>query len=248
MKYVLGLSFEFKYYKNPANIKIFSNNQLIDDIDLTEDIKMRNTPSLTVHENTPQYNWHKKWKNIPGYNGPEIQIPDKGFIYALDETVIQNSIKIEITNNNTNYSNGFMTHWSSFTFHEIFLIPTYYLNFENYVAFTKKLRQIRNNIPKYPTNATETYSLIWPNESRIVKNGIFTNFSTNGRWRKWKKGGSFSIELPIIEYIHEKGLKMLGPMNYEQLTEKERRYLVANTSMPLFFEYLKLINTQNEAT
>ena len=42
MKYVLGLSFEFKYYKNPANIKIFSNNQLIDDIDLTEDINSKN--------------------------------------------------------------------------------------------------------------------------------------------------------------------------------------------------------------
>ena len=42
MKYVLGLLFEYKYYKNPANIKIFSNDQLIDDIDLTENIKMKN--------------------------------------------------------------------------------------------------------------------------------------------------------------------------------------------------------------
>ena len=42
MKYVLCLLFEYKYYKNPANLKIFSNNQLIDEIDLTEDIKMKN--------------------------------------------------------------------------------------------------------------------------------------------------------------------------------------------------------------
>ena len=42
MKYVLGLLFEYEYYKNPANIKIFSNNQLIDEIDLTEDIKIKN--------------------------------------------------------------------------------------------------------------------------------------------------------------------------------------------------------------
>ena len=48
MKYVLGLSFEFKYYKNPANIKIFSNNQLIDDIDLTEDINSTNMTPVTL--------------------------------------------------------------------------------------------------------------------------------------------------------------------------------------------------------
>ena len=29
MKYALGLLFEFKYYKNPANMKIFVDNQLI---------------------------------------------------------------------------------------------------------------------------------------------------------------------------------------------------------------------------
>ena len=67
-------------------------------------------------------------------------------------------------------------------------------------------------------------------------------------WKKWTKGGSFSIELPIIEYIHEKELKMLGPINYEQLTEKEKRYLSIDLVCPLYFEYLQLINTQNETT
>ena len=58
MKYVLGLSFEFKYYKNPANIKIFSNNQLIDDIDLTEDIKLKTITPDELCKNLPEYN---KW-------------------------------------------------------------------------------------------------------------------------------------------------------------------------------------------
>ena len=239
MKYVLGLLFEYKYYKNPANIKIFSNNQLIDEIDLTEDINLKNIQ--IADDNISLYNWCKNWRDLTVEgtdSASELQIPDKSFIYTLDETIVKNSIRIEVTNNNTNYSNGFMTRWSSVTFHEIFLIPTYYLNFENYSAFAEKNRQIETNIHD---------SLRWPDEHRIVKNGKLDL----SNWKQWVKGGSFSIDLPIIDYIPEKpekGLKIIGPTNYEQLPEKEKRRLSTNTSMPLYFKRLKLINTQNEAS
>jgi hypothetical protein len=239
MKYVLGLLFEYKYYKNPANIKIFSNNQLIDEIDLTEDINLKNIQ--IADDNISLYNWCKKWKGLPVEGtdfASELQIPDKSFIYTLDETIVKNSIRIEVTNNNTNYSNGFITRWSSVTFHAVFLIPTYYLNFENYRAFAEKNRQIKTNIHD---------SLRWPDEHRIVKNGKLELFN----WKQWVKGGSFSIDLPIIDYIPEKpekGLKIIGPVNYEQLPENEKRRLSTNTSMPLYFKRLKLINTQNEAS
>ena len=259
MKYVLGFLFEYKYYKNPANIKIFSNNQLIDEIDLTEDIKMKNMLLPTADGNTHLYNFFKKWtthndwkENDDSWNNQtlqQLQIPEKGFVYTLDETIVKNSIRIEVTNNNTNYSNGFMTRWSSFTIHEIFLMPTYYLNVENYIAFGEKHIQIRNSIPNYPTYPTtipaETYSLVWPNENRVAKNNMDLYLDD---WSLREKGGSFSIELPIIEYLYEKELKMLGPVNYEQLKEKEKRRLITSAKMPLYLNQLKLINTQNEAT
>ena len=145
MKYVLGFLFEYKYYKNPANIKIFSNNQLIDEIDLTEDINMKNiTPTLKeilTHKQMRKLVPSITNNKLPSGIDPRdivslrdtgiLQIPKKVFVYTLDETILQNSIKIEITNNNTNYSNGFMTNCSSFIFHNIFLIPTYYLNIKN---------------------------------------------------------------------------------------------------------------------
>ena len=274
MKYVLGLLFEYEYYKNPANIKIFSNNQLIDEIDLTEDIKIKNmSGNKLLHKNALLYYWYKKWREdwvrtetdahvtnpslyfkndltntitLKGHveegasdvarghtfgkshgawsmDTKEIQIPSKMFIYTLDETVLQNSIKIEITNNNTNYSNGFMTKWSSFIFHDIFLIPTHYLDFKNYKAFLESQTQKKYNLPEYLNkDEGQPYSLIWPNEHRVVKNGELIDGTELAEmpstWKKWTKGGSFSIELPIIEYIHEKELKMLGPINYEQLT------------------------------
>ena len=245
MKYVLGLLFEYKYYKNPANIKIFSNNQLIDEIDLTEDINLKNIQ--IADDNISLYNWCKKWKGLPVEGTDftsELQIPDKSFIYTLDETIVKNSIRIEVTNNNTNYSNGFMTRWSSFTFHAIFLIPTYYLNFENYRAFAEKNRQIKTNIHD---------SLRWPDEHRIVKNGKleYGKLEYLSNWKQCVKGGSFSINLPIIDYIPEKpekGLKMLGPVNYEQLLQKEKRRLYQSDLCPLYFNQFNLINTQNETT
>ena len=92
-------------------------------------------------------------------------------------------------------------------------------------------------------------NLKWPDENRVVKNGQLNikNLDKTHWWNR-EKGGSFSFELPIIECILKKGLKMLGPRNYEQLVEKEKRRLTIGTSCILYFKYLNLINTQNETT
>jgi len=251
MKYVLGLSFEFKYYKNPANIKIFSNNQLIDDIDLTEDIKLKTITPDELCKNLPEYNkwyWPGWDTSIDSYNSFQYKkIPEKMFVYTLDETSVQNSIKIEVTNDNTNYSNSFMTKWSSITFRHIFLIPTYYLNLKNYALLFQKENPVITNFDRQSPIDKVNNNLIWPDETRFVKNGQLVNENSNKtHWCNWEKGGSFSFELPIIECILKKGLKMLGPINYEQLLEKEKRRLHLNDSCPLYFNHFNLINTQNE--
>jgi hypothetical protein len=274
MKYALGLSFEFKYYKHPANIKIFSNNQLIDDIDLTEDINSTNMTPVTLCKNIPVYNdWYYPWWNTytqpSGYEIWYKKIPEKMFVYTLDETNVQDSIRVEVTNDNTNNSNGFMTKWSSFTFRHIFLIPTYYLDLKNYASFLNNakckdwvINEAKGNEEKFrkANKINDKYALsnflLWPDEYRSVKNGKISNCfynKDNDDWNKdglfWKdqeKGGSFSIELPIIEYSQQRELKMLGPINYEQLLEKEKRYLYQSDVCPLYFNHLNLINIQNE--
>ena len=252
MKYVLGLSFEFKYYKNPANIKIFSNNQLIDDINLTEDINSTNLSPVTLCKTLPEYyDWYYPWWNTFNESGDYPQykkIPEKMFVYTLDETNVQNSIKIEVTNDNTNYSNSFMTKWSSFTFRRIFLIPTYYLDLKNYyLLMQKKDSDIFANPDNLKYNEKIDTNLTWPDENRVVKNGQLTLYqSDKTNWVNQEKGGSFSFELPIIECGIKKGLKMLGPKNYEQLLEKEKIRLYQSDLCPLYFNRFNLINTQNE--
>ena len=243
MKYIFGLLFEYEYYKNPANIKIFFNDHLIDDIDLTENINIRNIPFdpswLPIDASIRR---SKTWDGLKF-----LEIPEKVFVYTLDETIIQNSIKIKVTNNNSNYTNGFMTKWSSFEFHGIFLMPACYLNYKAYDEINVEQTNAKANIPDYPTAPEVMYSLQWPGESRVVRDGEFiTDGTDKENWTRHTKGGSFSMEFPIIEYIHKKGLKMIGPINYEQLLEKEKRLISVSDTWPLYLKHLKLINTQNE--
>ena len=252
MKYIFGLLFEYEYYKNPANIKIFFNDHLIDDIDLTENINIRNIPFdpswLPIDASIRRRN---RWDFLKF-----LEIPEKVFVYTLDETIIQNSIKIKVTNNNSNYTNGFMTKWSSFEFHGIFLMPACYLNYKAYDEINVEQTNAKANIPDYPkwpdwtpppTAPEAMYSLQWPGESRVVRDGEFiTDGTDKENWTRHTKGGSFSMEFPIIEYIHKKGLKMIGPINYEQLLEKEKRLISVSDEWPLYLKHLKLINTQNE--
>ena len=254
MKYIFGLLFEYEYYKNPANIKIFFNDHLIDDIDLTENINIRNIPFdpswLPIDASIRR---SKTWDGLKF-----LEIPEKVFVYTLDETIIQNSIKIKVTNNNSNYTNGFMTKWSSFEFHGIFLMPACYLNYKAYDEINVEQTNAKANIPDYPkwpdlprpdikTASEAMYSLQWPDERRVVRDGEFiTDGTDKENWTRHTKGGSFSMEFPIIEYIHKKGLKMIGPINYEQLLEKEKRLISVSDTWPLYLKHLKLINTQNE--
>ena len=243
MKYIFGLLFEYEYYKNPANIKIFFNDHLIDDIDLTENINIRNIPFdpswLPIDASIRR---GKTWDFLKF-----LEIPEKVFVYTLDETIIQNSIKIKVTNNNSNYTNGFMTKWSSFEFHGIFLMPACYLIYKAYDEINVEQTNAKANIPDYPTAPEAMYSLQWPGESRVVRDGEFiTDGTDKENWTRHTKGGSFSMEFPIIEYIYKKGLKMIGPINYEQLLEKEKKLIVESNFWPLYLKHLKLINTQNE--
>ena len=118
-------------FKMGGNSKV---NNVSFSIEKEGDIKMKDMLPPTPHDNTHLYNWYKKWTDDKkweeiekkagmmhlGSNMQKQQIPEKAFVYTLDETVLQNSIKIEITNNNSNYTNGFMTKWSSFKFRYIF--------------------------------------------------------------------------------------------------------------------------------
>lgn len=62
------------------------------------------------------------FSNRPNYEHIEI-LPNKLFLFEL-EIDNQKTIRIEVSNDNNNYSNGFMTKWSTITFSAIFVLPS----------------------------------------------------------------------------------------------------------------------------
>jgi len=183
MKYVLGLLFEYKRYKKNARIRIFSDDVLVDEITLDQDIgysvsrigkvlasekamyddslqiskadketfiKINNEclanlkkcidPEPTSGAQTLFSNMIKKQmsrklaklqNNIPVMNPPGSRrnyeyievLPNKLFLFEL-EIDNQKTVRIEVSNEDNNYSNGFMTKSSTITFSAIFVLPS----------------------------------------------------------------------------------------------------------------------------
>ena len=96
MKYVLGIGYDCKKYKQDPRCRVFVNNQLIDEFYIV----------------TPKNKGVNKWKK---YKSHQTYIPylwKKIHFYHIDENVFTkeiNNIKIELHNTDSNYTNGFMT-------------------------------------------------------------------------------------------------------------------------------------------
>jgi len=120
MSYVFGLSFEYRRYKRDAVMRIFADDHLVSEIDLTNDIKLK-TINLNV---MPKYKLLDQCR---------VGImPDKLYLFEISEQYLHSNLRIEIHNNNNNHTNGFMTKYSYLIFHDIFIIPNYMLEQKNW--------------------------------------------------------------------------------------------------------------------
>ena len=144
MKYCLGLSFGFKKYHRPARLRIFADDQLVDDVTLDEDIPTRCINLGDAHEHeVRKYGVERAPKlSVDGYANRYktkswnqtrcLFVPTKSFVYKLDDACLTKHIVIECNNPNSNYTNGFMTNWSELQFHHMFLCPVDLLDTEKY--------------------------------------------------------------------------------------------------------------------
>ena len=134
MKYVLGIGYDCKKYKQDPRCRVFVNNQLIDEFYIA----------------TPKNKGVNKWKK---YKSHQTYIPylwKKIHFYHIDENVFTkdiNDIRIEIQNAVSNYTNGFMTRSTLLDLRHIFLLPKNFLKYFKTDAenFYKHIGQI---IPK----------------------------------------------------------------------------------------------------
>lgn len=143
MKYLLGIGFFLKkrYKKNPS-VRVFLDDTFIDEFYIDENLESKrqwlSDPTHWIYEKQ-EWIWHFT------YSGPKAQPLSKprplnryGMdfcrrfrYYILDYQDLKNSSKLrfEIDNNDTNYTNGFMTRSTLIDLSKIFLIPCKYVNF-----------------------------------------------------------------------------------------------------------------------
>ena len=113
MKYVFGFNVGVKLYKKFPTIQVFTQDRLIDEVQLddshayTEFSLLDDDESLTNKPFKSQLNSVSKKINL----------------YILNDECLQDNIKLVVKNQDSNYTNGFMTKSTIIRFSHIFLMP-----------------------------------------------------------------------------------------------------------------------------
>jgi hypothetical protein len=164
MKYILGVGLEFKYFKGETKIKVFSDDTFIDEIVLDDHIP-NTLKKRKVMRPKDSFDSTNAGFDLGFSNICEMPLPNKIFLFEIDESCLGKKISFEMTDNNSNHSNGFMTKSNLVKFQTIFLMPKCALKKENY---TKLLEFLYKRFKKYDPYETENYHSYGPWKAFVI--------------------------------------------------------------------------------
>jgi hypothetical protein len=164
MKYILGIGLEFKYFKGETKIRIFSKDKFIDEILLDDHIPCTLKKRKIMKPNDSFGNQDTK-TNLGFSKILEIPLPNKLFLYEIDESCLGEKIIFEMNDKNSNHTNGFMTKSNLVKFQTIFLMPKSSLKEENY---TKLLGFMQKRFNKYDPYEEDGYNLFGPWKAFVI--------------------------------------------------------------------------------
>tara|TARA_B100001093_G_scaffold185925_1_gene178664 strand:- start:1500 stop:2297 length:798 start_codon:yes stop_codon:yes gene_type:complete len=135
MQYVLGFNFSiFKHYKKIPSVRFYIDNHFIDEFDI--DLKSKEI----------EKGWYTK--NNEKYKTSYMPNQLKLYLFESSKNFTQDSvIRFEIDNDDSNYTNGFMTKSTLVSLDTIFLVPLYF--FKDKGAFAKKFLERLKYIEDY---------------------------------------------------------------------------------------------------
>ena len=184
MSYMLCLLFSYSRYKHDAIVRVYADEYLVDELRLTDDINLK----VFNGSNMPKF-WHPKIKPDGEFSNV-IFLPEKLFMFEIQEKYLSSAIRIEVQNNYNNHTNGYMTKYAYLTFHQIFLIPKCLIDLE-------KLTMLRERAYKHPPPPDDVN--YWPPRHFDYKDIIVKQSSNH--WAEdflyYERGGSFTIDLPL---------------------------------------------------
>ena len=256
MKYLLGFSFFYKHFKGKFDIKIFSDKQLIDTIVLDKDIESKikdktktvekyadsiafgryfEKQATQICENEYCANYLTDHPAI-GEGCVENKMPERIWVYEIDEEALGDAIRFEIDDSNSNYTNGFMTKSNLFMIDNVFLFPKKF--------FTSKIKLIKLgkfNYKNWPSRRkaitrlpdTQHNIVAWPGNG-FVRVGDKMTIHT------WM-GGDQKIHIPLLKKFHT---FILHPK--KNLTGSETVEFCFNKRFLDFDAVYDIINTYDE--
>ena len=150
MRYVLGIGFNYKKYKKNAIVKVWMDDVLIEDYLLEKDI---GNVSLTHdqvlealdpigHEDSNSAYWDDMLKSTPG-SKIVTRLTSRVKLFELDGEHIGKTLTVQIDNNDSNYTNGFMSKSSVVIPKTMFLCPKYLLEGrgEKLIKLSKRIQK-----------------------------------------------------------------------------------------------------------
>jgi len=190
MSYTLGLLFEYHRYRHDAIVRVYADNRLVDELSLSSDINIKCTNNV----------------GRPGHSfiGPANKIsvmftPKKLFLFEVDERHLHDRIRIEVQNDHTNHTNGFMTKFSYVKFHDIFLVPNCLLEYKNW-----------QRLPLQTVHGTSHH---------FASSKSFPHTPHNEISLDHIMGGSFSMNIPLSR---KHGVTHLGRLSPGKIVVNDR--------------------------
>lgn len=202
MKYYLILGLLVQKYRESMDISIHSDNTLIDQLQVDQSLSQHIPHYVLEDKSVTEFN--QKYKDLIPLKElldgqlqeplmHSLNIPEKLFVYEIDGSVLGKEITLTVNDQNSNYTNGFMTKSNLFQICHSILIPKILLDKSNWT----RIRKIFEKAQKYRTSAerndhdVEVNTLHWP-VTRFYK-------FQDGRTEKHWVGGKNKVVLPLFK-------------------------------------------------
>jgi len=177
----------------------------------------------------------------------QFEMPNKMFLYEIDEDKIGSNITMECSLGNNNYTNGFMTEYSSIQIINIFLMPKRFLEEGTFTKIARRLSKndVTRTLPWMATYLNEHN--VWPSANKIKFHGDSYDPGANGGVvTNTVLGGNFSLEMDVIK---KHGIRMFSNKHrpygfyFPDLTTVE--LILSNDLINKFNEDQRSNNTKN---
>lgn len=220
MKQVLLLSLACSLYRRSPQIRLYINDNFIDEFELTHTIDQEHADKVLMSNNSIENDLHPTMYGFGDRKRNFIMQNSFSKIYEINDTVLY-KIKLDIKNDDNNYTNGFMNKTTLIYPTFLTMVPLKIFNdadgYAQKYKFNKKYhRSIQQKKQAY-TN---------PGKKQLIKN-FFASHPIGNKWtgktqsiyfNLYKKHGFYSADkhpIGIKRFGHAGDIKFLYGKYYE---------------------------------